>query len=79
MEDLSPHGLLEKVLCPFVVHSQIWPLGIIGGDAGCICAAMTAGAGNGGVAGIVGVPDAVGVAGRAVIDGVSMATASGNA
>jgi hypothetical protein len=50
--DLLPHGLSEKVLWPFIVHSQIWwvgsTLGAIGGVAGRICATLKVGAGGAG-------------------------------
>ena len=37
--DFSPQGLLEKVLTPSVVHSQICPLGAEDWDAFCACSA----------------------------------------
>jgi hypothetical protein len=44
--DLAPQGLFEKVFCPFVMHSQIWPFcGEVrlanGGDGSSACVAAT--------------------------------------
>jgi hypothetical protein len=52
-EDLSPHGLSEKVFMPFILHSQIWrvasTVGAVGGVTGRICATVKVGAGAGAV------------------------------
>ena len=45
--DVSPQGLLEKVLMPFVVHTQIWPPCASGWTAACIGAGAGASAGSG--------------------------------
>jgi hypothetical protein len=81
--DFSPHGLLEKVLTPFVVHTQIWPPDASGGTAACIGAGTGACAGSGSETGAdIGADSgatAAGVAGAGDADGADDASAAGGA